>query len=263
MSRNKKIYIYIFIGFCVFLASVYYYFHSENEKERIAVKALSERGKCDLTYDSPSWAKTFPEFLKETLGKTVTEIYMQYPSDEDLKLLENLTNLEKLTVLEGLEPLDLSLLRNVVTLKKLSIRDAKTQDLTSLKSLSNLKELSLSRMPVTDLSPLNVSTKLEKLALEQMPITDLSSLKSSSSLQTLLLVNTSKLDFGTLVEINMKNLAIWNTPIKNIAVLSKLINLKQLDLIKTEITKDQIEILQERLPNCKINFTPKSTLFKD
>lgn len=104
-------------------------------------------------------------------------------------------------------------------------------ELESIGSLSNLRVLSLSDCAISDISALSRLTGLTSLTLTSNNIEDVSALRQLTSLRTLYLSGNRITDFSP---------------------LHSLTSLTTLDISGMEITEEQLEALQEALPNCAV-----------
>lgn len=102
-----------------------------------------------------------------------------------------------------------------------------------VKAIQNLTGLYLKRNQIQDISALSNLTNLTGLDLSKNQIQDISSLANLT---------------------NLTSLKLWKNQIQDISVLANLTNLTRLDLSENPINPQDIEWLQQKLPNCKIIF---------
>lgn len=122
----------------------------------------------------------------------------------------------------------------------------------------SVKTIILSDPLVSDLFPLEGLTKLEFLWLKGSQISDLSSLEGLTSLEELHLFDTQVSNVSPLKGLtNLKSLSLKGTPLTDISPLKYLTNLEYLNLKKTQVTKQEIQKLQNALPNCDISWDGK------
>ncbi|MDB4380927.1 leucine-rich repeat domain-containing protein [Mariniblastus sp.] len=167
----------------------------------------------------------------------------------DLSPLAGLSRLKELQII--IAPVsDLSPLSALKNLEYLDFYDTNVSDLTPLRGLKNLKKLDLNATKVRDLSPLAELKNLEYLDLRNTQIRDLSPLADLKSLEYLDLRNTYVRDFSPLVELNnLQELFVnkMQAPTTPLALLKR-----YLKLDGTRVTKEQLDELELKLPNCKI-----------
>lgn len=69
--------------------------------------------------------------------------------------------------------------------------------------------------------------------------------------------NTEVRDISPLTELyDLEWLAIYGTQVGDVSPLAELKNLEHLYLDSTRVSKEQVQILKQALPNCQIHFTP-------
>ena len=137
--------------------------------------------------------------LSESIKKQLTNI----------SNLSNLVNLKKLN-LRGWNIIDITPLKSLINLKELDISSNRNiSDISVLKNLINLEILDISALSLKNIEPLKGLIKLRKLDLSFNDLTDISPIIS--------LINLEKLDLK------------YNYNLKNISLVSSLINLKELN----------------------------------
>lgn len=133
---------------------------------------------------------------------------------------------------------DISPLKSLIKLKKLSLCGANISDLSPLNNLFELQELDLSLSTISSISSLSSLNKLEKLFLSGTQIFNLDPLKSLNNLISLDIPNTKVIDISPLVNLlNLKEFILFETEVKDISVLSKLVNVEHLGCAATKITE--------------------------
>lgn len=218
----------------------------------------------NFSYTSP------PEMqIKDLTGlehaKHLRILYLRHNPVSDFSPLENLINLEELTVREvtnrGHQTNDFSPLENLINLRvldlgwgvikdnnsleklgksiekltnleKLELRFNNFSDIGPLKNLNSLEELLITGNEIDDLSPLKNLTKLKKLYLYDNPIRDISPLKNLTNLEEL---NISDLPIGDDISplknlTKLKDLRAFRIGVSDISPLKNLTNLERLHL---------------------------------
>jgi hypothetical protein len=157
---------------------------------------------------------------------------------------------------DGNQPLsDLSLFEGFSSLEDLSLRDTQVTDLSPLAALTNLTVLRLVNTPVDDLSPLAGLEHLQLLWLTNSQVSDLSPLAGLKHLQWVRVGNTPVNDLSPLASLkNVQHLALIDTQASDLSPLTGLTNLKTLFIEETNVSGEQVRLLQQALPNCQIQF---------
>lgn len=124
---------------------------------------------------------------------TIKELnYFFYYYPEDLNGLQLCTNLEELTLFMSSRLIeDLTPLKDLKKLKKLSLGINKVSDLSPLKDITSLEILSLSRNNVVDISHLKNLTNLTSLILDENQIKDITPIKNLPNLKVLDITNNN------------------------------------------------------------------------
>lgn len=117
--------------------------------------------------------------LSSIKSKNIKQLYL-YPNADNTSIntldgIENLVNLEEFISNSFVEISDISKLKNLTKLKKISIYKSKVNDISSLKELENLEYLDISNSSITSLKPLENLKKLQYLNLQNNCIYDTSS----------------------------------------------------------------------------------------
>ncbi len=146
----------------------------------------------------------------------------------DISHLRGLKRLKKLTLsfnrLEDVTPLS-----ELPSLEILDLRGNKLVDLSPLHGLSALKQLFLSQNGIMDVSPLSGLASLTRLALDQNRITDVSGLTTLPSLTCLILTSNAISDITPLAKlVTLEELHIGNNTIKSLEPLASLVRLVRL-----------------------------------
>ena len=192
--------------------------------------------------------KKFPNLKKLDLSKTPSEITSITPK---WKIMLAKLRLIKIS---SRKKINLSPLKKLHNLQILILREAGFQNLKPLVQLTNLKELNLQATEITDFEPLKELTNLQNLNLNFTELSDLGILKNLTNLQELEIRDTSVSDIESIKGLtNLKMLNLVGTPITSLKSIKSLKNLQSLNIISCKnITNDQVEDLQNALPNLKI-----------
>jgi Leucine-rich repeat (LRR) protein/cold shock CspA family protein len=215
----------------------------------------------------------FPICLKE-LSFNETRI-------EDLSILKDLKNLEKLSIskIEDVElynrMYEIRSLENLTKLKKLKLRGCQLEEIKGLENLKNLEELDLSynnikeimgleklvslkklflgKNQIKDITILKDYTDLEYLDLSQNPIDDVSKIKSLRKLKYLDLSGTQIIEINWIENLaKLEYLNLRGNHLKNYDGIEKLANLKTFLIYANEVSQDKIDELRKKNPEIKI-----------
>jgi hypothetical protein len=195
-----------------------------------------------------------PKWLLDIIGID----FMSDVGRVDIKGTEDLTPLASFTELRGLvltESLasDLTPLTGLKELRGLMLKVTHVSDLKPLAELKNLKRLYFHSTHACDLASLSRLKNLQELSLSQTPVTDLTPLAGLKSLEQLCLNYTPVADLTPLAELeNLQGLEIDDTQVGDLNVLAEMKHLRWLFVQNTPVSKDQVDALQQALPNCDI-----------
>lgn len=184
-----------------------------------------------------------------------------YQCNENLSFIENLTNLEKLTIQENSFIKDVSFLSSCTKIEKLSIDLCfYLEDISALSNLSNLEELTIIEYDgnISDISCLTNLSNLKILHLNCKYVEDITALSNLTNLETLYItayspktsvswsgltklttVTSSSFDIGYLDGApSIKDLTLNCHEIEDISAVGTLDNLEKLTLDACEYIQD-------------------------
>ena len=189
----------------------------------------------------------------------------------DLKPLRKLTKLQVLDLGNRISPKkweiplndmypgiipfqNLESLSSLKNLKQINLDNTLISDLESLKDFKYLQYLFLNETDVNDLGPLKYMTNLKTLFITNTHVTDLDPIRKLVSLSALYVAGTEITNLEPLRGLsNLSELEIDRTNISDIEPIMRLKNLHELWMYQCEkITDEQVEDLQNSLPNLKI-----------
>jgi len=166
--------------------------------------------------------KDYLPLLSLTNLKILNLYIHKQATDENLAVLEKLTNLEEIKLSNCRKFTTLSFLKNCENLKKIQASwSTSLKDISVIADLKHLQELSLMECSASDFSILKNKEKLTNINLSKTSFSDLSILENCKNLQVL---------------------DIYQTPIKDISPLKNFKNLFSASVPKT-IPDSQIEAL--------------------
>ena len=190
----------------------------------------------DFSYISRNDDTVIRDFAGLEYAKHLKRLYLQHNPIGDFSPLENLTNLEELTVREvtnrGYQTSDFSPLENLTNLRVLALEWGVISDnnalenlANSLENLTNLERLYLRSNHISDISPLENLTNLEELLLSDNKISDISPLENLTKLKKLHLYNNYSIsDISPLENLtNLEELSILTFQLVVILVHSKIL----------------------------------------
>ncbi len=152
---------------------------------------------------------------------------------QNLSFLKELANLQRLSIW-GVPASNLLPLKDLTNLQQLDISYTPVTDLLPLKDLVNLQRLYVSCTLVSNLSPLKDLVNLQQLDVHKSPVSDLSPLENLVDLRQLFIHKTHVSDLSPLKDLaNLQQLDARWTKVVNLSPLKNLTNLKQLSVSST------------------------------
>jgi len=171
-----------------------------------------------------------------------------------LDALKTLTNLTKLSLAnrEGLA--DIKPLRGLTCLEELNLFGTAVSDLHPLEKMTALQELNLRHTRVSDLAPLRDMKGLQRLDLSDTRVGNLNPLKELAALQYLSIGSLKdEIDLEPLRGLpGLRRLSIVYSKVRSLQPLKGLSSLQALNLNSTGVAKEEIDDLQQALPNLEI-----------
>ena len=195
--------------------------------------------------------------------KTTTVLHLNNKGITDKTLKDIIPEIKKLTNLKLLsmtynqitDTTPLTQLTDMPNLTQLFLSENQITDISSLAKLTNLTYLSLDFNQVSDITPLGKLTKMTWLNLDNNQIKDMSPLAKLTELTYLGLNDNQVTDITASAKFTKATMLYFNNnKITNITPLTKLTNLTHLFLEGNPISKQDIESLRSKLPNCEIYF---------
>ena len=175
--------------------------------------------------------------------------YVPYDVNPNALELQQITDLEEITIENDLSLQSIVPLSKLPYLKKLQIKGSGVQDLSPLKGKLFLTELELPGNPITDITVLADLPALQVLNLESTQVSDLSPVASLGQLRVLNVGGTKVRSLKPLAALNkLEDLSINNTSIKSLSPADELPNLKNLKCFNTRIKSKTINALKSSKP---------------
>ncbi|MBE6901951.1 MAG: tetratricopeptide repeat protein [Ruminococcaceae bacterium] len=198
--------------------------------------------------------------------------------------LSPLASLDKLTDLHiacnSAESMDISVLKEIPTIKSLTLSRAYARDHSVIEEMTQLEKLTLGKfntpdidftvlknlrslsLAEDDLNNLSQLTWLEELYVDELyegmdyetASADISALRNMTNLKKLYLYGYASVEnVATLTELpQFTSLTLSSCDLTDLSILEVLTDLKELEIIQYDITEEQIAALQTKLPYCKI-----------
>ena len=151
---------------------------------------------------------------------------------ENIDLLGSLTKIKELSV-DSTSVNDISVLAGLHQLKILKIGGLWLYDIEPLKDLEELEELWIDRSAISDISPIaEFKSSLKKLRLDWTAVSDIQAISNMTSLESLYLMLLWDLEDIFPLEnlVNLKQLHMSYSGVRDISVLANLKNLEYLDM---------------------------------
>lgn len=204
----------------------------------------------------------------------LTELYVYQNNITDISFVKGLTSLETLSLFNN-NVSDLSPIAGLVSLKDLYLRANNISDISALEGLYSLEVLDLSENKVSDVSPLaelrnitllrlndnNVSDisalsglkKMDRLHLHNNNISDIMPVANMVDLSEIYLDNNNVADVEPLMTLTSLGwIRLDGNPVTNLEPLKNLIELKKLYIVGVNIPEEEVQALQDRLPDTVI-----------
>ena len=204
----------------------------------------------------------------------LTELYVYQNNITDISFVKGLTELENLSLFNN-KVSDLSPLAGLISIKGLYLRANNISDISALDGLYSLEVLDLSENNVSDITPLAELRNIDLLRLNDNNISDISALSGLKKMDRLHLHNNSISDImplsnmADLTEVYLDNNNIsdiepltsltslgWirldGNHVTNFNPLKNLVDLKKVYLVGVDISEDELQSLQDRLPDTVI-----------
>lgn len=159
--------------------------------------------------------------------KNIVYLAMGLENISNITPLSALTKLIELNLTQNRKIVDITPLKNLVSLKKLDLMGNLIEDINTLQNLVELTYLQIMENPIKDLSPLSKCKKLVELWLDNTIDENLSFAKELKNLTLLWMTACKVNDITPLIELS--NLRKINLDLNEITDLSPLGNLKQLE----------------------------------
>lgn len=175
--------------------------------------------------------------LKELKNLQSLDILECFLDDEDVKVIGELTSLQKLSLTGNTDITDVSPLNNLTSLTYLRLDLTNTKDINCLDKLVNLETLSISGTDVPDVSVVATYSKLETFDMSSLENLDESTINLPSSIEVLNCSydKLSKIDFVSSAE-SITSLNASNNEISDIKPLDILKSLWDLNLASNNIS---------------------------
>ena len=234
---DKKIITFLLLGLSLVISTLYY-----TQDNTVFAQPSNEA----VNFPDPS----FEQAVREELGKmsgTIDSSELMFI--EELRLsnrgIRDLTGINYFTNLDYLEAsnnniTDLSPLSGHPSLRNVNLGDNLITDITALGQIPNLEYIHLWNNRVTDISTLASATSLRSLYISNNNVQDLSVISTLPRLNQLSIENNKPINnaemLRPLVNSAVSRLQLEGLNIESLGPITEMVNLRQLDLSRTQIT---------------------------
>lgn len=161
------------------------------------------------------------------------EMHSEEGMIQTLADLKHFSRLDDLSV-EWQNQLDTSALKDLTSLRLLSLCHDHLENIESLSELTDLTRLNLSYNRISDISPLKGMKRLDGLDLQYNNIEDISVLSNFKDLKVLVLASNPIRDASVIKQLDiLEMLVLSDTPIRDFSFLKEMNNLESLCLDRT------------------------------
>lgn len=162
-----------------------------------------------------------------------------YSTTTNLSLLGNITTLEELTIVDStIDPDELAAIGNLVSLKKLTLRNCGISSIAALAPLTELTHLDISCNTIRNITPLAGLTKLTELSLNSNAVINLAPLADLKKLSKLDIAQNSVDSLDALASITgLKEIYMSSNQVTSIEALAQHKGLLILDASNNVITE--------------------------
>ena len=204
----------------------------------------------------------------------LTELHMYQNKVTDISPLKGLTGLKTLSLFNN-EITDISPLAGLISLETLYLRDNNITDISILDGLYNLQTLDISGNNIKDITPLAELRNLTLLRINDNDISNISALSGLKSMDRLHMQNNSISDIAPLTamadltEVYLENnnvsdieplmsltslgwIKLGYNPVSNFNPITHLTQLKKLYIEGIDIPAEELQSLQDKLPDTTI-----------
>ena len=204
----------------------------------------------------------------------LTELHIYQNNITDITPLKGLTGLKILSLFNN-KISDLSPLAGLISLEDLYLRANNITDISPLDGLYNLQSLDLSENSISDITPLLELRKLSLLRLNDNNVSDISALSGMKEMNRLHLQNndisdiTPLMNMASITEVYLENnnisdveplmhlttlgwIKLGRNPISNLNPLTNISGLKKLYIEGIDISADELQSLQDKMPDTVI-----------
>ena len=202
------------------------------------------------TYENTSWWKNMPEEWKQVFLNQMKIIGIP-----DKIQLQQIANLEKLSVSENDKITSLQPVIHLTRLKELSCSDTRITDLQALSAMKQLKAIRITKNPLADLTPLGSLTGLKELDVSNTQVEELEPIQNLTDLEILKISGTQIKNLKYLARMNkLKVVEMYNTRVSNLDVFETMNQLTSLKIFNTKISEKKVAKFKTTHPNCEVVF---------
>jgi Leucine-rich repeat (LRR) protein len=202
------------------------------------------------TFENTDWWKGLSEAWKNAiLAQT------GFKGDPDKFQLEEIANLEKLTIDQNTQIVTVQPALYLTKLKEFRFSDTRVTSLEPLSRMTWVKSLRFPKNPIIDLTPLSRLTQLTELDCENTQVENLQPIMNLQGLEILRISGTPVKNLKYIAGLrNLRVLDMYNTKINNIDILDPFQKLESLKIFNTKISQKKVDAFKVKHPGCEVIF---------
>jgi Leucine-rich repeat (LRR) protein len=202
------------------------------------------------TYENMSWWRSLPQPWKEVLMQQAN-----LKDTPDKIGIQQILNLDKVTISENFQITDLSPLVRFSRLKELQFSGTAVTTLAPVAGMPQLKALRCPKNPITTLEPLTGLPNLTELDFSNTQVEELVPLQNMMQLEILKFSGTPVKNLKYIARlINLKTLEFYNTRVSSLDVLDGMSRLESLKIFNTKVSEKKVTAFRQAHPKCEVVF---------
>ena len=202
------------------------------------------------TFENNNWWKG--------LGKAWQDVFIaagELKGQPDRLQLQQIANLDELSIAENFSISDLTPVQKLTRLKDLSFTGTTVNSLEPLRNILTLESLHCEKNPITDLTPVAELPKLRDLDFSNSQVEELMPIQNMRQLESLKFSGTPVKKLKYLVNLTgLKVLELYNTKVSSLDELENIRGLENLKIFNTKISAKKVEKFKLTHPKCEVVF---------
>jgi Leucine-rich repeat (LRR) protein len=202
------------------------------------------------TFENNNWWKG--------LNKAWQDVFIaaeELKGQPDKLQLQQIANLEELSIAENFSISDLTPVQKLTRLKDLSFTGTTVNSLEPLRNILTLESLHCEKNPITDLTPIAGLPKLKDLDFSNSQVEELEPIQNMTQLESLKFSGTPVKKLKYLVNLTgLKLLELYNTKVSSLDELENIRLLENLKIFNTKISAKKVEKFKLTHPKCEVVF---------